>query len=601
MSTLLATAPETLQQALDSVGLNFDLDGNLFKLGKPNRMGEQRKNMKTFAQVAQSQEGGYTAQEFAKLYIQEFPIPVKFAFGDDIHDVFEDHRPGSCMRSSRLRELREVYADNPDQVCVAYSLKDDHPMLDSDVSALLWIGNKRNYLDRIYSNGFATSNGKAIWADSVFDRFDKSTHEVHTLYKHEGSKCPYFTKVITWTLDHPSHRLLPYADTFNQVKSYDDDTVKLTNGSGDFAQLDETEGVYPSSETGVRCDYCGCNAGDDYSSIGDQTVCDDCRSDHYTWCEYYEEEYLNDDVSYVSVYWPRRFGSDRNELSISDEALRSEFTCCQSGEYCIDSDVIETMEGHKIAPDEIDDYVYLEYCGEYAHSDNVVPTDRDDNPFLFRDDAIELHDGQYALEDDAIELHDGQYALEDDAIELHDGQYALEDDAIELHDGQYALEDDAIELHDGQYALEDDAIELHDGQYAVPAMGRVVRYEPPTSIACIDKTPKRIKEDWKPVLVYASKSTISYNRNNFVSGLPIHTYFPVSSSFEVRLAGFTFAKAKTPPTTKECIAEIMRFILEVWNYLDDDTKQNFYTQEFEKTREACHLAMLKFEHNFTPV
>ncbi len=401
---------------------------------------------------------------FVDSYVAVLPLPIQFASGQDIHPVFEKCRPGSCMRYGNLSELREVYADNPDIVQVAYWHKSDHPLLESDGSCLVWTDSKlsKSYIDRFYSNGWSDCSMVRRVCQRLAQLLPES--EVVTIYTNIKD-FPYYDGKLSFTLDHPSDRLLPYADTLSVCIDYDDSTVKLSNrGSG--TSLSNVNGVLPDGEGGgLTCDNCNCTCDEEecYYTDGGDTLCDECGG-HCEWCE---SAVLNDDLQYVEVYQTqRRYLCET--ASICSCCLSDDFTETDSG-WCHDNDLIETVEGDQISPTDYEngDYVTLDIgdnAGEVCKVDNAIMVG---DEWAYRDDCQELHDGEFALSEDCQELHNGEFALSEDCQELHNGEFALSEDCQELHNGEYALSEDCQELHNGEYALTEDCQELHDGSFGL--------------------------------------------------------------------------------------------------------------------------------------
>jgi hypothetical protein len=462
MSTVVATPPtETLTQLAKIANERFAVKqcGSLVKVGNSGR--EVEKNVASLRDQLQHEDW----QQFLRMYVATHPLPVKFASGQDIHEVFENHRPGSCMRYKNLRELREVYADNPDTVRVAYWLKSDHPLLQSDGSCLVWTDESKPkaYVDRIYSSG---------WLDPVFPKL--ICQQLAELFTGWETVCihdrvrdfPRYDGKLSFRLSHPDDRLLPYGDTLNTVVEYDCDSIKLGN-FGEGASLDNTAGVRPDGEGNRRCCECGdgIDPDDCYHTDDGEALCYDCGGG----CEWCERTVRSEDLQYIEVYQTdRRYPRNGDSASICSCCLSDDFTETESG-YCLDSDLIETVEGGEISPPDYEngDFVTLDignYAGEVCRCDNAVCIDGE---YAYVSDCTAIYNGDYALTDDCVELHNGDYALTDDCTELHNGDYALTDDCVELHNGDYALTDDCVELHSGDYALTDDCVELHNGEFGL--------------------------------------------------------------------------------------------------------------------------------------
>lgn len=338
--------------------------------------------------------------EFLRYYLELFPFEVRYASGDDIHAVFEKYRPGSCMRYSEKRDLREFYANNPDKIGVYYNAKSDHPLLTSHWSALAYIGKSgKLYLDRLYSSGFCHSSIKGHLASAIVRTCGKSVKAVHS------SWLPHLPESgnLVMTFDHDSSEPLPFLDSFG-IKSYTCNTVTLTTNTDDMVDnCDDVDGTCPdgTSTSRIRCCCCNCRLDeDDYRSNGDGDLyCDSCFSDNYSYCEYTEVDYPINDVSNVEVYWSRRYHQQTVcSMTINDDSLRSDFTQTADGscvEYVHDDDRIELANGDYICPEDLEDgdFVHSEYDDEYLALEDAVWCE-DIESYRDRDNCTEF-DGQW--------------------------------------------------------------------------------------------------------------------------------------------------------------------------------------------------------------
>jgi hypothetical protein len=216
---------------------------------------------------------GDDATAFATDFLLECPIPVEWVEGDDIHEVFEKYRPGSCMRYSECHDMRTLYSRNPKQVGCAYWLKGSHPALESDGSCLVWTGKTGAYVDRVYSNAWSAPATviRAAIGRSISGLFE---YPVKSIYFNDiGLDCA--GKVTLHELKPPFEGLLPYSDTMRF--SWDGESLSVSN----------KEGFEAKNTDGTTLD------GDEHSQYectnGDGPYCSDC--------------YPADEVSETSFLW----------------------------------------------------------------------------------------------------------------------------------------------------------------------------------------------------------------------------------------------------------------------------------------------------------
>lgn len=382
-----------LEPKFIDLGYAITDDGKLSKVSKSGRVSFQ-------AIQSLQNEMGDNWKRFCLDYIATFPIPVRLAFGDDIHRVFENHRPGSCMRSKDKRDMREVYANNPDDVCAAYAIKDEHELLCSSFSAIIWTGKKTNYIDRIYSSGAAFAGAVDSFASAIAETiFAHNGKTVKTIFgKYAGIE---HAEKVTFTLQHNSSEPLPWLDSMKVIVGYTDSTVKLsTSGDGEVCQ--NQDGTCPDGTNTSRYMCCNCSERVDEDDIrttdnGD-CYCDYCYNECFTYCDWSGECYPNDDVSYVTVYANGRV----REMTIADDVLRSDFTECSgdSCEYIHDDDGIELSNGDYISPADMEE-------GSYCELDDGSIVELDDAVFCVDIDA-------YMLVEDAYQWADGDYRSQEE-------------------------------------------------------------------------------------------------------------------------------------------------------------------------------------------
>ena len=413
--TRYETAIETMRRQFEH-GYGIDEHGGLFTLGFTGK----RKSL-TIAQFRDWQNWSYSDNSFCQ-FLQRvgkaYPPKIKTAFGDDIHAVFEKYRPGSCMSGCGCRDMRTIYSCNPDSVGAIYSVRDttNNPLIESSCSALFWVGNKRIYLDRMYSSGVQNIYCQYDWfADHLEAAYGKPVVPIYTSSKERRQ----WEKTVTFKLV-DSGEPLPYIDNLYTVKKYDGKHVWLTTDEeAGSVHCRDTSGTYPDGRGKCKCAECGCNVDeDDATTYGHDSYCSDCFSDQFTCCEWSEDTYPNDEVQsvecwcYGSRYRERR-GGERNAygyalswhtLSISDDALSSYFTELSDGTYASNGNSVEDNRGntHATDPDSWDK-VTLTEDGDLYHVNDVV----------------QLSDGRTYPQDDCVEV-DGEWYLSGEEPEQED-------------------------------------------------------------------------------------------------------------------------------------------------------------------------------------
>lgn len=131
-------------------------------------------------------------------------------------------------------------------------------------------------------------------------------------------------------------------------------------------------GVYcedcdPEAEGKEVCECCGATVDELFSvhdSDGDLiNVCEDCRDEHYTYCDICDEYYPNGDVEYVD---------GRNICSSCLDEYCEE--CAECGEYHLRSNMRPARKNGDevyVCEDCLDDYYYCTRCGELCHIDDL--------------------------------------------------------------------------------------------------------------------------------------------------------------------------------------------------------------------------------------
>lgn len=245
---------------------------------------------------------GDDATAFATDYLLECPIPVEWVVGDDIHEVFEKYRPGSCMRYSGCHDMRTLYSRNPKKVGCAYWRKGSHPALESDGSCLVWTGKTGAYVDRVYSNAWSAPASviRAAIGKAISGLFE---YPVKSIYSNDiGLDCA--GKVTLHELKPPFEGLLPYSDTMRF--SWDGESLSVSNKEGFEAKNTDGTTLDGDEHNQYECTHCGCGLHEDdtrHTDNGDGPYCENCYSELFAHCERYQCDYPADEVSETSFLW----------------------------------------------------------------------------------------------------------------------------------------------------------------------------------------------------------------------------------------------------------------------------------------------------------
>jgi hypothetical protein len=362
-----------------------------------------------------------------------YSVPWTISEGEDIHEVFEKHRPNSCMRDCSKHELRTLYSLNPDTVKTAHIPKGAAGILQSAVCCLVWYGKESVYIDRRYSDGYLPGMSEAIVRGLAKQLHDSTGKTVKQLWKGDiVPGIPAIEKPVQFTLNRESD-LMPWCDSVSYVVDYDDETVTLSTSSGhNRVCCQEQSGTDIADSGRCRCCSCGCRV-DEADSRCDEsgaTYCNDCYSERYSYCSWSEQDCPADEIAertfygYESLYQRQRhapaggYGVSRTSpdwhtMYISDDAISNYFTELTDGNYCDDILVIEDNRGNYYAPDDEGEYMLTE-DGETYHPDDVVTTLNEQ--IQPKDDCTELHDGTWCLTSEAVDV-DGEWYHEDDLPE----------------------------------------------------------------------------------------------------------------------------------------------------------------------------------------
>lgn len=133
--------------------------------------------------------------------------------------------------------------------------------------------------------------------------------------------------------------VLPYVD---YIDGATDDGKHLILDGGDIA-CDQTNGL--SGDTGRSCSCCNqfVSEDDGRSDNNGEFYCDDCYSDNYSYCEYYEEDMPSDGFQEVIVR-VRSYGPV-TQWWCEDAINNNAFTCDNDGKLYADSMQVQMANG----------------------------------------------------------------------------------------------------------------------------------------------------------------------------------------------------------------------------------------------------------------
>lgn len=350
---------------------------------------------------------------------------VEHSKGDDIHEVFRNHRPGSCMRYDSCKSFREVYAVNPACVRVIWLDAKKNPILDQSCSALYWIGKNRIYLDRVYggSGTIRHAHITKILSDNLKATYGK---EVYSIWELSGDDD--YPKVTFRLKNHRGR--MPYMDTFRWVKKYDDKHIWVTNTlSSRYIDCTLTDGTrLNTSVDSETCSNCGCAVNsEDCQSEGDEYYCESCHSDMFTMCNWTEEIVGSDD------------GETREIFSRSSQYRER----CPNGEQ-------PQWRTIWISQSAINDYFYETVSGNYVHTNHAIEDTNGDYHAPGDDTYAVTEDGAVYPVDEVCQIENGETHPKDDCIEI-DGVWYLDGEQPETDD----IDEDSEEKDDDDTADSD--------------------------------------------------------------------------------------------------------------------------------------------------
>jgi len=309
--------------------------------------------------------------------------------GEDIHDVFENHRPGSCMRHAFCRDWLRLYANNPKDVGV---MKYSGSLTDHSASWLIWFGKNGNYFDKAYYRD----------SSSVVQAIKR---RIASHYHVDIDQPPKQFK-LKWI---DSHRL-PYMDTLRYCKDYSiaEEWVRLSSSDCGPEVTEHETGWHPEDSpedsSCVECTDCSnmidTEDGDGWCDDWGHWYCSDC----YGMDGFTEEVYPNHELTHVNIYSTRdyswstrrsnRYRETERLILVHESTLENNFVYSEKLElWILSTDSVEIDGDYGIVP-----------------SDNVVEDSTGE--LRWRDECVKVEDEWYHEDSEAITLNDdGEWTL----------------------------------------------------------------------------------------------------------------------------------------------------------------------------------------------
>ena len=334
-------------------------------------------------------------------YLRQFPIPFHYETGERIHDIFENHRPGSCMRHRECRRMREFYVENADLVGTVHWMKSEHRLLESDGSFLLW--NKwestetggisvlsKMFRDRIYSNGWISTAFSTAFTDSV-DSWIRERFHCGTVVNLWGNSKRHTVSGLRFHGDD-----MPWMDSLAFARLEGNGTVKIaTYEIDDSHECRDCGGTDITGEPGgkYKCCHCGSRISEDecyHTEYGDGPYCESCYGELFTYSEYDGGEYDSGSVSSITCI--DALGRER-EFTICDDSIASDFRTyggeLYSVEYIHRDQAVETESGIYVSCDEVIrgeidstlDDIYPPESVNFAPESFIVPWGESDSAY----------------------------------------------------------------------------------------------------------------------------------------------------------------------------------------------------------------------------
>lgn len=290
-------------------------------------------------------------------------LNLRLATGDELGDVYEEHRIGSCMRDkireSGSRDIISLYTDNPETVGVAYMLQGDSGLLCSPLSFLYYMQDGEVVVEtKNYSRGYLMPS--ALFRELRHRLIRKAFGEYLTVDEVPDN--------YTLRLSKPSSGVLPYIDTFYSF-DVEGDSVLLSK-YGRTHQAHHVEGTTLCGGVNAHCYYCGGCLDDCSTEIDGEQYCSDC----YVCCPVTDEYVSTDDCSYIELHSGGRRWASVDYVLVSDYAIRYMLVETEDGPYISSDDAIESEEGLYYLPGS-DLYATTDDGAVYAAEDVVETID----------------------------------------------------------------------------------------------------------------------------------------------------------------------------------------------------------------------------------
>lgn len=303
-------------------------------------------------------------------------LRLRLATGDELGEVFEKYRIGSCMRDWIIehgsRDIVDVYTENPDKVGVAYMLQEDSGLLCSAFSILYYTQGEEVIVEvKNYSRGYLMP----------FDQFKVLRHKLLTKTFGDYVSVEDVDSDYTLSLRQPSSGIMPYIDTFDSFET--SGSYVLLSKYGRSHSASDTQGTRLDGSRNVKCYQCGCYVGEDSLEIGGDEYCSDCC----ITCPVTDEVVSTEDCSYIELYTRSYYGGGSSDhVLVSDYAIRYSLVETEDGPYIDSCDAITSEEGLYYLPDS--DLYSVTDNGEVYAADDVVETI--DGEMLHVDDCEEV-------------------------------------------------------------------------------------------------------------------------------------------------------------------------------------------------------------------
>lgn len=262
---------------------------------------------KFYSDVLTTEDIARLSAEFSKTYETN---ALSFAkTQDDWEDVYT-RGPSSCMSHAAHSYAGSMH---PVRVYAAGDLELAYLERDGDITARAIVWPDKKVYTRIY--------GDAVRLESLLEDAGYVSGSI------VGAKL--------LRVECRGGFVMPYIDYVSTVR---DAGEHIVIDEGGYLGCDNTNGL---SSDGEICARCGCHVdGDDCRYTDDGYYCDDCYSEEYSYCEYYEEDYPHDGFEEVIVFNGR--GGTTTQMW-SEMAVRNHAFYCPIEEKAFSDDLAVNM------------------------------------------------------------------------------------------------------------------------------------------------------------------------------------------------------------------------------------------------------------------